>query len=655
MNFRFLLVPAFTILASLPLAAQRHSMMPAPISGPTSFIPQPFDVLHYDAWVDLTDAPAKTMRGVCEMRVRWTGDPVSGPFYFHLRDLRVDSVFYNGAPVTATEEGTPASAIYHYRLEPPASARTGDTAVIRVVYGGEMQRELGGVWGGVSSTGGTLFAMGVGFSNNYVSSTQHWLPCYDHPSDKATFRGRFRVKKEKAVASNGLLTITPESDSTVIYDWSHNIACATYLLTFAVDEYVTLDFPGETPPMVIYSRPQDTAATRVSFKLLPRMVRSLERQFGTYPFEKVGYVNTPVGAMEHQTMVSFPTSLSRSRDTVNSTGAHELAHQWFGDLVSPLDFRHVWLTESFATYCESAWEEELGGFERYLSSQESKANRYINTISKSEGIFPLYDFPRGSNYPETIYQKGAVVVGMLRYELGDSIFHAALQDYLQRHAYSTATTEDMRVVLEQHAGRSLQWFFDQWVYGKGWPVLTANFASRPSYQGHRRVEVRLEQTQADSLPTFVNLPVEIGFRSDVGTTYRVVRMDGRSTTVELDSIPDFATVTINRGPSLRALLRATSTISGVDDMAPGSGDIRGFFIRPNPATGNDMITVEARGLANCENINYQVYDSAGRYVTEGAASTCEFMLPATDLTSGSYLLRFNALGRVYDVPVVVAK
>src|SRR5205807_6524164 len=118
---------------------------------------------------------------------------------------------------------------------------------------------------------------------------------------------------------------------------------------------------------------------RVSFRLLPRMVSTFEKHFGSYPFEKVGYVNVPssAGAMEHETMISIPTSLSTSGDSVYSTAAHELSHQWFGDLVTPLDFRHAWLNESFAVFCETLWAEELGGHSGYIQAQTLRANSYL--------------------------------------------------------------------------------------------------------------------------------------------------------------------------------------------------------------------------------------------------------------------------------------
>ncbi len=664
--------PGVTVRDRRPAPHRQANMPPPnPIAGPTEYLPQAFDVLHYDAWLDLTAAPAKTMSGVCQIRLRWTGDPAAGPFYFHLRDLRVDSVFYNGAPVVANAVGTAASSTYHYELTPPPSAHQGDTAIVRIVYSGEMTDEYGGgTWGGVTSTNGTLFALGVGFQNNYVSTTEHWLPCYDHPADKATFHGWFTVKSGKAVASNGLLVATtPGPDSTLTYEWQHNIACATYLLTFAVDNYQPVVIRDAAPPeplMVVYARPQDTGATRETFKLLPAMVAGFARRFGPYPFEKVGYVNTPLGAMEHQTMISFPTSLSRSRDTVNSTGAHELAHQWFGDLVSPIDYRHAWLNESFATFCETIWAEELGGYAGYIKAQDAKVNSYISSVTRSEGILPLYDFPRtspSSNYPQTIYEKGAVVVGMLRFVVGDSLFYLGLRDYLALYAYGNATTEQLRATLEARAGRSLDTFFKQWVYGKGWPVLQVKTSATPIGGGLNSVSVTLQQTQADSLPTFTELPVELGFRDAANNTvYRLVWMNARNATFTLDSIPTYTSVTVNKGPSVRALLRATVSTSGVDnrdinaiDNAASDSTNVDFLVKPNPLSSTGAFSVEVRGTGDCTGILYEMFDSAGRRLLVGRTDNCQFPIPASGFNSGVYVLRFTFRGLRYDTPVMITR
>jgi aminopeptidase N len=366
-------------------------------------------------------------------------------------------------------------------------------------------------------------------------------------------------------------------------------------------------------------------------------------------------VNTPKGAMEHQTMISYPTSLSQRRDTVNYVGIHELAHQWFGDLVSPQDFRHTWLTESFATYAESLWSEELFGRSGYLQAQTDKIQRYINTDSRNEGVFPIYDFNRSSpssNYPGTIYQKGAAVVGMLRYELGDSVFYQALRDYLTRYAYQTATTGMMQSVLEEHAGRSLDWFFDQWIYGKGWPRL--NITVDRHQQGHTiGASVHIEQVQDPQYGIYTNLPVEIGFQTASTTVYRLVNVTQATETFTLDTLPDFIGVTFNRGPTVRALLQVGS-ITRVEAMLQDSGQIR-FKVRPNPASEVNALTVLVEGLSECNGIGYEMYDTSGRRLLVGTSDNCEFVIPITGFPSAAYILRFKHNGTYYDVPISIAR
>ena len=643
-----LLLAFCTVATAQPLA-----------SGPLEHRPQPFDVLHYDAELDLTRAPARDMRGVVDITIRWIADSGSRYFAFHLRDLTIDGAWHNGTPVTVTSVGEPSSASYHHRIDPPTVPAAGDTTTVRIAYHGAMTDERGpGTWGGVGSSDSILFAMGVGFLNNYVSTTQHWLPSYDHPSDKATFRGRFKTIGGFITASNGLVSTSTNGDTTIA-EWTTAIPTATYLLTFATGRYVGLDFGSDPVPMVLYVKPADSVAARTSFRLLPRMVSGFSERFTPYPFEKVGFVSTPIGAMEHQTMVSYPTFLVRRPDTINLIAAHELAHQWFGDLVTPADFRHVWLTESFATFCESVWAEELFGFNEYLAWQESKLSRYINQIAQAEGILPLYDFPRAqpsSNYPETIYQKGALVVGMLRYEMGDTSFFSAMRDYLSTHSFGIATTEDLLRVLERHHSAPLDWFFDQWVYGKGWPEVAVRAVSEPGEGGYRRLRVEIEQTPLGEQRVYRRLAVPLFFEGASDPTVaqtRVVMLDSARQTFVLDSVPSFTALRVNRGTIMRSLLRGAASVSGIG-AAPDSGAIE-FFVKPNPTDGTSALTVQVRGVDDCTGLRYEFFDATGRRLGTGSTDRCELTIPTDGIASGAYVLRFRFRGIFYDVSVVVAR
>jgi aminopeptidase N len=618
-----------------------------PVSSPTSFIQQPFDVLHYDADIDLTKAPATAMSGVCRIKFVWTGLPDTNIFYFHLRDLKIDSTFYNDKAIVPSAKEAVSSPTYHYNVEPPkGTSQIGDTVILTIYYSGNMTGEKGSFqFGGVHTDGKTLYEMGVGFYNNYVSSAQHWLPCYDHPSDKATFHVKFKTKSDLFIASTGVLKTEIQGDNTTIYDWTENHQCSTYLFTFAVDNYIPVEGNYNNLPIVCYTRDATKTGAEYGVKYIPKMIESYEKYFGKYPFDKVGYVDTPVGAMEHQTMISitnnyFQNSM-QSNDSLLSIAAHELSHQWFGDYVTCRDFRDAWLNEGFANFCESVWREHFVGFDKYLENQEANVQGYIKTDSKREKIFPIYDFPRqspSSNYPNTIYHKGSAVVGMLRFELGDSLFFGGIREYFKKHAYGTATTAELQKDFEDFSGRSLDWFFKQWIYGKGYPVVNIYINKAPQGNGMMNLKINVRQIQNSIYGTYTNLPLELGFRQKDRTyIYKTLKLIDSEQNFELDSIPEYDTVTVNKGPTLRALVQVDSFINSILDYSSYvSNDI---VISPNPSDDNMTINFPAEvGETFVEIINITgeiVYSN--KYLTEDGRN--ESSLNVKNLASGFYILK----------------
>lgn len=623
------------------------TILEVPVSSPTGFIQQPFDVLHYDAEIDLTKAPATAMSGVCRIQFVWTAFPDTNLFYFHLRDLNIDSAFYNNKLIVPVATDAASSPTYHYNVEPPKGmSKKGDTVNLTIYYRGNMTGEKGSFqFGGVHTDGKTLYEMGVGFFNNYVSSAQHWLPCYDHPSDKATFRMRFKTNSNLFVASTGILKTEIHDDGTNLYDWTENHLCSTYLFTFAVDNYIPVEGNYNNLPIVCYTREATRAGAEYAVKYIPKMVEAYEKYFGKYPFDKIGYVDTPIGAMEHQTMISITNSYFQNsmqgKDSLLSIAAHELSHQWFGDFVTCRDFRDAWLNEGFANFCESVWREHFVGFEKYLENQEANVQAYIKTDSKREKVFSIYDFPRqspSSNYPNTIYHKGSAVVGMLRYELGDSLFFGGIREYLKNHAYGTATTAELQQDLEAYCGYSLDWFFKQWVYGKGYPQLNIYINKAPLGNGQMNLKINVRQIQPAIYGTYTNLPIELGFRQKDRTyIYKILKLINSEQNFELDSIPEYDTVSVNKGPTLRALVQVDSFINSILDYSCYvSNDI---VISPNPSDDNMIINFPALvGETFVEIINITgetIY--SGKYLTEDGRN--ELSLDVMKFPSGFYILK----------------
>lgn len=580
-----LAVASFVLLASvLPALASDHTVLPTetPSLGWT--------VLSYDADVTIAEPANRRIAGTNRIRVLRRAGTTDTVLMLHLRveERTPTRALVDGLLVPIERHGSVTDADYHYRIPLGRRSEVDRTHTVEVLYDGVMDVEPGAApWGGVSYEDSTLYALGVCFHCPWVSATQHWLPVFDHPSQKATFTLRVTVPRSLVAVSNGRCTDTiATTDGMHTFVWEQDEPCATYLLTLAVGPFVEVDIAEAPVAHTAWVLRRDSAAARRSFRLLPRMRQTFERAFGPYPFAKVGYVATRKGAMEHQSLIAINTDLVRAGDSVFSTAAHELAHQWFGDLVSPVDFRHAWLTEAFATYCEHLWAGELYGRSDYLLGLSTAAGTYLSRIAQREGVFPLFDFPRAapsSNYPETIYKKGAVVVGMLRAYVGDTAFFRGLASYLQQHAYGNAGTDDLMAAFDRETDRDVAAFFDQWVRSAGWPKLSLDIARDGAAD---IITVRqVQQTTDPSWPIFTTLPLNVTYLDAVTGALvdtivafdaeGVARIRGRD-------------IRLNTGQRSRCLLDYAGSVS----VAGPQGLRQSITIAPNPVTATAHITID---------------------------------------------------------------
>jgi aminopeptidase N len=524
------------------------------IPDPLNYQQMPFDVLHYDLKLDLRQYNKREVIGTCKILVHRKDIYDGDYFIFHLQSLKVNGVTAQGKEMSYSAYLDEKSKDFHYRVNYPDNIS--DTVEFTISYSGIMTAEVNGnfSWGGAFYEEGILYSMGVGFGAPYISTSRHWMPCFDLPQDKATFKGSFTVPYNLKVASNGTLTaVNDVTDGVKEFVWEHNYPAATYLLNFAAGKYQLLDYKDYKVPIQIFSLEIDSAKSNFVYSRLPEMADCYSNIFGDYPFEKIGYCNTTKGAMEHQTMISFPRSLvvdlNTKKNSNNITAAHELSHQWFGNMVTPLDFRDAWLNESFATYCEALWERCRNGDSAYHKHQITHKDDYINKISKAEGIFPLYNFPRekpSSNYPTTIYSKGAVVLGMLNYNLQFSGFDLLdiIKNYLKKYAYSNVSTKDFTDFVKSQTLQDYDWFFEQWVYSAGWPQIIVEFADRQN--GKYSSKLKIKQVQSGKL--FTSVPVEILYYSNGGSFTSVNYISDEETNFDLGLEHNFKIDSIKVNP-----------------------------------------------------------------------------------------------------------
>ncbi len=470
-----------------------------------------------------------------------------------------------------------------------------------------------------------------------------WWPCNDHPMDKAdsidvvvTCRPDFKA------ASNGrLFSVTSNPDSTRTYEWRHRYPIATYLVFVSLTNYAEFTnwfrySPADSMPVVNYVLPEHLADALDSLPRVIPMLHIFSDLFGLYPFisEKYGHAEFGRGgAMEHQTMTSMMRSAYDERAL-----AHELAHQWFGNLVTCAGWPHLWLNEGFASYAEAIYAEARYGPARYrerVLDDMRIARTGTGPVIKSDTSIVRQFFDQ-----KTVYRKGSSILHMLRGVIGDSLFFASLRAYVHEPGlrFGVATTEDFQRVCERISGRSLGWFFSQWLYGENYPRYNYSWQVEPEGSMFA-VTCTLHQTTGTTNPAFFRMPVPLRISNGTRDTTFVV-MNNTNPQVFRLLVP-FVPSQVELDPEdwiLKEIVQPASVVAN----EPADFSLRQNY--PNPFNATTKIHFSVRASSH---VRLAVYDLTGRLVATIAdrmfpqgEHTTEFT--GEELASGVYLYRIEA-------------
>ncbi|MBI5706158.1 MAG: hypothetical protein HZC36_04120 [Armatimonadetes bacterium] len=429
-----------------------------------------------------------------------------GQFTFRLADnFTLGTVLLNGSPISTTRLDSAT-----VRANLGTTFNQDQTFQLTIPYSG--QPVAGSGFGSIvfrtrSSGAKEVFTL----SEPWFAYT--WWPAKDDNDDKALTDIAVIVPSPMVVAANGLLQgVDPLSGGRQRYRWSSQYPIVTYLVSFSATNFNTwttsYTHAGGSMPLNFYIYPEwDSSGNRAGWERSGPMIGAFATIFGEYPFiqEKYGICNFGFGGgMEHQTITGqggFGESLT----------AHELGHQWWGDMVTCKTWPDIWLNEGFATYCEALWLERKPGSSGLPALKSAMASR---KPSNYNGSVYCYDATSVSNIfnGNTSYRKGGWVLHQLRHIVGDATFFAILAEYRSRYEFRAAITEDFIRVCEDVSGRSLRWFFDPWVYGIG-AVAYKWGIEQTTVDGREYLQVHLRQTQSASYPVF-SMPVD--FRYTVG-------------------------------------------------------------------------------------------------------------------------------------------
>ncbi|MFN7144242.1 MAG: M1 family aminopeptidase [Myxococcota bacterium] len=499
-----LAVPPPDALLRGDAAATREVFKHAAAPAPPPHADSGWDVTRYTLDVRI-DPAAHSVVGQVTVTAERTG---TGDLVLHADGPVIGAVRVDGVEVT------PTVADDEVRVRPE-----GDTTVVEVAWTYDDARPNGIQWG-----------RDAVYSFHEPVGARTWLPVHDHPADKAALDWIVTAPEGWVVAANGTLLGATTTDGWTTWRYTLEEPIATYLMAVHLADYVLTVSDGDIPVHTWAYRGREAEAA-AAFADTPEMLAHFSALYGPYAFASYGNAVAPFAtAMEHTTCVTFSDALVGTEDAP-LVNAHELGHHWWGNDVTLGAWADIWLNEGFATYTELLWYEHLHGDEGRRAYAEWLSESFY-AWQDLEGRFPLYDplYMWGG----VVYDKGGLVVHMLRGVLGDDRFFAALRAYEAEFHLGNATTADLEASLERSAGEDLGWFFDQWVYGVGEPTYTWGWAVTRAGEGWQ-LDVAIDQ----DLPDF-RMPVPV----------RVTYADGASedVTVEVTGAGTQASWCVDREP-----------------------------------------------------------------------------------------------------------
>jgi aminopeptidase N len=534
-------------------------------------------------------------------------------FSLHMVNLVCDSIRRAGNVCTFT---TPSGRLL---VDLDRTFANGESLSVDIFYHRNSGTQNRGFYWYAKGAQGIPYA--VAYSVTETDDSRYWFPCFDQPWDKAE-RGcqiNVTVPDTMSACANGVLDSVSAGSGAKVFWWTHKYPISTYLMCFAASKFTDWrawwQHGSDSMPVRYYVWPQDSVQAANNFSLMGDMLSYFSQDdiYGLYPFadEKYGMVAVypyPWGGMEHQTM----TTIHRYWAVYGSVNgiAHELAHQWWGDMVTCLDWRDIWLNEGFATYSDELYEYRYRGRSSFLSMIQQRAQSYFD--EEASYFRPIYDPPAGLEFDwGHTYCKAAWVQHMLRYVVGDTVwsqpglFFRLVRAYGDSFRMGSANTEDYRRIAEQVSGLDLFWFYDEWVYHGGYPVYSLGWQGRQTGDAWE-VVLELAQNNHSGAPPVFHMPVEVRvnwsggnatFRYDVSTDpqQNVFPIGGEPTSVVFDP-NDW-------------ILDQHETHVGVTEGQPVPYRTALRLAGPNPTAGAVRLAYE---LAAPAQARIDIYDGSGR-------------------------------------------
>ena len=468
-----------------------------------------FDVINYDLEIGLSEK-SDQIAGIANITLILNENIKQIPFDF--TGLNIQKILINNS-----------SANYNYQegkiFIDAKKFKAKQTLIVTIVYNGKPDDGL--------IIGKNVHGNRSVFADNWPNRARFWFPCKDHPSDKATVSYTIHAPSKWKVVANGALIEKPKvsaenaissKKSRHTWKWKSSVPIPTYnmvigaaemdISTLGVASFAfspsSLRSDGSIE-ISNYTFPEDTEKSQASFARSVEMVNFFATKIGPYPYEKLANVqsSTRFGGMENASAIFYSQEAIAKGKNIETTVSHEIAHQWFGNSVTEKEWHHLWLSEGFATYFGALFFEQSNGRDNFNERMNESKNRIFQSKVTDRPIVDyevrdLFKLLNSNNYP-----KGAWVLHMLRGLLGEEIFFRGISKYYNQYNNRTALTKDFMKAMEEVSGKNLQYFFDQWIFSPGYPIIEFKQNWIPINNGKGKMIITINQTQKKKWPTFI--------------------------------------------------------------------------------------------------------------------------------------------------------
>ncbi len=468
----------FIILIILPFFSTVNAQTPG----------EGINVTHYEIHLNELNFNERTLQG--ETFVEFTATADVQQIVLELKALDVSSVTATGATVANYEQSGDFLTV---NLAQPLAA--GGSATFGIVYGGAT---FGEAWGGVEWWGSNyVYNLGVGFVSQPHNLGKTWFPCVDNFSDKASYDVYVTTTNDKkAICGGNHVETTDNGDGTSTWHWNTPQEIATYHISFAVGDFVLWEdtYHGleRDIPIEVYTTPALSNKVDATFVHIKEIVSLFEEHLGPYPFNRIGYVSTSKGSMEHTDNIALATDAISGNTSHEEYLAHELSHMWSGNMLTCAEAGDMWINEGFAQFWGTFYRQGIYGETDYRNAMANLVEQTVDWCNIPSNWMPLNNIPLSMTYDsEAVYKRGAVIVSTMMSYMGRENFLAAMRACFQQYAYQTATSEELCEALTQHSGIDMHGFFDSYVYSSGMPHLYAVVKSIEQFGSQYEVRVEL--------------------------------------------------------------------------------------------------------------------------------------------------------------------